>query len=282
MMANENVKFCKRTTPAMNITQHDLTILEQRFRAYTGSFTAGAADPEPYRLKQVHTARVCENIVMLAQSLGLDREIVNTAKAAALVHDTGRFVQFQEFGTFSDARSKNHAALGVRVILAQGMLKGIPRPARQCILRAVALHNRPVLPRHLAPDLSVLSRLLRDADKLDIFKVMLDLYQGPENGRQSFITHDQEDDGTVSGDLAECIIAGQMFGYDKIRTLNDMKLFQIGMIFDLNVPAAFKAVQDRGVVNGILDSMPGFPERDRLVRAMDTYITSGIQADFQG
>ncbi len=47
------------------MTQDDLKTLENRFHAYTAPFVAEALDPEPYKLKQIHTNRVCDNISML-------------------------------------------------------------------------------------------------------------------------------------------------------------------------------------------------------------------------
>jgi len=82
------------------MTDDDFDILEKRFYGYTDGFIARAQDAYPYTLEQEHTLRVCENIFMLAGSLGLGRDEANRAKAAALVHDMGRFPQFGEYGTF--------------------------------------------------------------------------------------------------------------------------------------------------------------------------------------
>ncbi len=258
------------------MTKDDLKTLENRFHAYTAPFVAGAPDPEPYKLKQIHTNRVCDNISMLARSLDLTLPEANIARATALFHDVGRFPQFETYGTFSDPLSKNHAALSVGVMSKHNLLDGVPDLERQLMLRAVALHNRPRLPAGLEPRLSILARLLRDADKIDIYKVMLELYLSAENGKPSFITHDQKDDGRISGSLINEIMAGKGIHYNRVSTLNDMKLFQISMIYDLNFPAAFVAIRDRQVVQVILDSMPASPKLTALARVMTVYIDKRI------
>ncbi|HCY85548.1 MAG TPA: diguanylate cyclase [Desulfobacteraceae bacterium] len=246
--------------------------LEQQFLAYTSPFIQRADDPEPYIVKQDHTFRVAENMGMLAGSLDLDDRQGCIARAAALLHDLGRFPQFEAWGTFIDRRSVNHAALGLRVIIREGFLGGIPQTERRLILRTVALHNRPRLPRCLPDRLDCLARMLRDADKLDIYRVMLELYQRPVNGQTSFITHDRVDDGKISDDIANDILAGREVRLSRVTTLNDMKLFQLGMLADLNFPAAFRKVQHMGVVRIILGSMPKSP----LLRSLESFMDDRV------
>ena len=78
------------------------------FKSFTSSYIADAVDPEPFQVKIIHTANVCENMKNLAKSLGWSGEKLYLALAAALLHDIGRFPQYKKHGTFSDARSENH------------------------------------------------------------------------------------------------------------------------------------------------------------------------------
>lgn len=247
------------------MTRDELNRLEQRVEAYMAGEIAGAADTSAFTLKRDHTRRVCAHIRLLARSLALPGEAENRAAAAALVHDLGRFPQFRRFGTFSDPQSQNHAALGTGVICRRGVLAEIARREKQLILRAVALHNRPELPENLPRELTLLARMLRDADKMDIFKVMADLYAGPENGGVSFITHHHPDDGNISPDLLAQVASLQRVPYSGVRTLNDMKLFQLSMVFDLNFPAALEQMLDKGRIESIIRSMP----RDNRLAALE-------------
>jgi len=64
----------------------------------------------------------------------------------------------------------------------QGIVEGLHRLERRLILRAVALHNRPRLPKGLEPRLDLLARMLRDADKIDIYRVMKAHYLSAAKG----------------------------------------------------------------------------------------------------
>ncbi len=259
------------------MTEDDLIRVQDRFYTYTNVFVEKAADPYPYILKQEHTMRVCDNIRMLSRSLNLSSNTMCLAVAAAMVHDMGRFPQFDTFGTFADGRSKNHGSLGAKVLVRHDILKGIPKTEKQLILRALVLHNRPRLPLGLESDLDLIARLLRDADKIDIYGVMKDHYQRVESGN-GFITHDLTDDGKVSHDLVMHLLNKQRLDFNRVITLNDMKVFQIGMVFDLNFPATAKAVKDLGIIPAIVFSMPADSLLDELSRTIESYLMT-LSAD---
>ncbi len=259
------------------MTLDEFEQLKNWFYTYTNSFVSEAATPEPYMLKQKHTKRVCDNIDMLSDSLGLSPKERIIAHATALVHDTGRFPQFKTYETFSDPLSKNHAALGVAVLVKEGLPGNIPTAERQLILRAVALHNRPGLPSNLSADLLQVTKLLRDADKIDIYKVMTTLYISRNNERQNFITHNLLNDKKIPLEIVDMIISGQRILYSQVETLNGFKLFQLSMIFDLNFHAAFETIKQQGVVRAILASMPESSHLDVLERVLTDYIDDKIR-----
>ncbi|WP_321413897.1 HD domain-containing protein [uncultured Desulfobacter sp.] len=237
------------------MTREDLLKIEEQFNAYTKPFVDRAKDAYPFVLKQEHTARVCRAMEMLCVSLGLDAPKTARACAAAMVHDMGRFPQFAVFHTYSDALSKNHAALGCREIVRSKILSHLPVTDRQLILRAVALHNRPRLSGKYGRDLNLLARLLRDADKIDIFGVMKDHYLNPDLSH-GFITHDLNDDGKIPETAARELLETRQNDLSYVNTLNSMKVFQAGMVYDLNFPAAAAAVLDLEVIPVLLSGIP--------------------------
>lgn len=249
------------------MTPDDFLEIEKQFYAYTMPFVDRAEDPYPFVLKQEHTTRVCRAMEMLCASLDLDSPTTVRACAAAMVHDMGRFPQFAVFHTFSDARSKNHAALSCREIVRSNILSRLSATDRQLILRAVALHNRPRLSAKLGGDLNLLARLLRDADKIDIFYVMKDHYLNPDSSH-SFITHDLCDDGKVPEKVALSLLETRQNGLRHVNTLNGMRVFQAGMVYDLNFPAAAAAILDLEVIPVVLGGIPASDLITRLEQAL--------------
>lgn len=258
------------------MTADEYEKLKNWFYTYTSLFIAEAEDPAPYLLKQNHTERVCDNIDNLSNSMELGQNEKGLARATALLHDIGRFSQFQIYGTFSDPLSKNHAALGVRIITKNGLLVNLSDIDRCLIIRAVALHNQAVIPQTVAPDLLKLIRMLRDSDKIDIYKVMADLYQTSINNRQSYIIHSHPDDKKLPVDLVKQIISGRRINYNQVNTLNGMKLFQLSMIFDLNFPASFAVVKEKDILRIFLKSMPESSDLDTMALFITRYINEKI------
>lgn len=89
------------------------------FEGYVAAYDP--ADPK-IALKVEHTYRVAELAERIAADEGLTAEDVGLAWLCGLLHDIGRFEQVRRYGTFSDARSESHAALGVHVLLDEGHL----------------------------------------------------------------------------------------------------------------------------------------------------------------
>lgn len=245
--------------------------LKDFFSSYACGFVQQADDPEPFNNKITHTANVCENIRLLAESKAWDIENVYKALAAALLHDIGRFSQYQKYGTFSDARSENHGTLGAKIIKQQDLLKSLERSEQLQIIKAVALHNAFGLPPDLDAETRELTRMVRDADKLDIYRVMIELYNDRQPGRTSFITHHLPDDGRLSPGLIKTIENRQLIDSRHVKTLNDMRLLQISWIFDLNFPVSLQQVYQRGYISSVLSTLPPSKERDRVGNAAADY-----------
>nr|WP_321402976.1 HD domain-containing protein [uncultured Desulfobacter sp.] len=249
------------------MTHDDFLKIEKQFYVYTKPFVERAKDAYPFVLKQEHTARVCRAMEMLCRSLDLDCPTTARACAAAMVHDMGRFPQFALFHTYSDARSKNHAALGCREIMRSKILSHLSVTDRRLILRAVALHNRPRLSGTYGRDLALLARLLRDADKIDIFGVMKDHYLNPDAGH-GFITHDLHDDGEIPQTTVRELLETRQNDLSHVNTLNSMRVFQAGMVYDLNFPAAAAAILNLEVIPILLGGIPPSKLIIRLEQAL--------------
>ena len=152
--------------------------LRDWFEDYVTQFSSD--DPilqENMDLKAEHTRRVCEVIMDIGASLDLSEEELCIAEAAALLHDIGRFEQYSRYRTFSDYRSEDHAALGVKIIQANRVLDGLEPAVADIIVRAVQYHNRVTLPVGEEERCLFSLKLLRDADKVDIWRVVTEYYQ---------------------------------------------------------------------------------------------------------
>lgn len=232
--------------------------LNTRFQEYVRRFSSDdPAVQENIDLKAEHTRRVCEAVRDIGSSLDLSEDDLCLAEAAGLLHDIGRFVQYSRYRTFSDHRSENHALLGVEVIEADRFLEGLESSAAHIVLRAVECHNRAALPAGEEERCLFFLKLLRDADKVDIWRVVTEYYQNSGARRNRSIELDLPDIEKISDKVYEDLIEGRPARMADLRTLNDFKLLQIGWIYDVNFHRTFRIVRERKYLETIRDAISG-------------------------
>jgi hypothetical protein len=237
--------------------QVQLDELQRWFDSYVQTFND--IEEEGFRnilLKVEHTRKVCEVMALLAAGEGLTPEDSRTAAAVALLHDVGRFPQFRRWRTFRDSDSDNHARLGIEVIREQGILAGLPAAERLLIEEAVRFHNLLALPLRFRSPTSLFIRLIRDADKLDIWRVFLDYFSLPDDQRPSAVTLGFPDLPGVSPACVRELAAGRVIRLEDVRVLNDFKLLQISWVYDLNFRSSYRLLQQRGHIQALAATIP--------------------------
>jgi hypothetical protein len=128
--------------------RNQLNTLKRKFLDYSDNFIAKADNPDPFILKKQHTFRVCEEILYLGKKLLLPEQDLVLAEAIALLHDIGRFIQLEKYGTFLDRISENHAKLGLGVIDEQKLLDLCNKEEANIIKEAVGFHNAATTPKN--------------------------------------------------------------------------------------------------------------------------------------
>ncbi|MDM7925670.1 MAG: HD domain-containing protein [bacterium] len=228
------------------------------FDEYVQSFAdAGGRDPGPIDLKKRHTLRVCGEITGIGRSIGLNREELRFAETIALLHDIGRFEQYAAFGTFADRKSVNHAELGVQVIRKTGILNGLSGAVVSAVETAVSCHNKADLPAELDGRDRTFALTLRDADKLDIWKVVTDYYSQRDGSRDTTIELDLPDTPGVSEAVVKDLTERRFVRSEHVRNLNDFKLLQIGWVFDIHFEYTVRRLKEKRYLELIRAVLPG-------------------------
>lgn len=249
------------------ITKDHLIKFEKWFAEYLRPFEEGDEEVRRNtRLKKEHTRRVRAEIIGLGRELGLKEEDLLIADLLALFHDLGRFEQYFRYRTFVDRDSEDHAALGVRILKEHRVLAGLEERTREMIRKAISYHNRASLPEEESPECLFFTRLLRDADKIDIWKVVTDYYQRSDRARDRAIELDLPDTPGFSPEVGEALLRKEIVRADRLRNLNDFKLLQVGWIYGLNFPPSFARVRRRGYLEIIRRHLPRTEEIDRVFR----------------
>ncbi|SDB12939.1 HDIG domain-containing protein [Desulfonatronum thiosulfatophilum] len=216
-------------------------------------------------LKLDHCLRVFQEAESIAMEEKLEPDAVRVTLWAALFHDVGRFPQYLAYKTFDDRKSVDHGRLGVRVLKKHGFLEGLSAQTQKAVRTAIILHNKRFLSASLPEWAAVPARVVRDADKLDIYKILLQ-HLRPDAANNPVVTMDLRDEPEVyNEELVRQILDGELGDYSRMQTLNDFRLLLCSWVYDLNFSATKKAVIQRGYLDELLSGLPDTP-RIRQVR----------------
>lgn len=241
------------------------------FERFTATYLDG-----PHRvmldLKRHHSLCVLEQSAALAHMEGFTGDISRSALLAALYHDVGRFPQMIRWQTFSDAISENHGYLGVRVVKREKMLDNESDRVRQMVLTAIALHNRYVLPVRLADPFLTVVRIVRDADKLDIMRIMAEHLAGLAPSDE-VVLHVRNEPDKWSPQVAAMVLQGKVPGYKDLVYVNDFRILLGSWMEDLHFASAKRQMAKSGHVQTVLAGLPDVPE----LRCIRDYLSERIE-----
>ncbi len=258
--------------------QSELHNLRQWFSEYCRSFYSDEpADQKNIVTKEEHTYRVCVNMAEIALHLRLDEHRTALAGAIALFHDVGRFIQYQRYRTFRDSISANHAALGAGVLTQHNVLADLPDRERKLILRAVTLHNVFEIPVGIDEKDLLFVKMVRDADKLDIWRIFIEYYASKEEDRASAVGLGLPDTPDYSPDVMASLFQRQMVHLTALRTLNDFRLLQLAWIFDLNFVRSFQLVIERSIIDGLAATLPKTDDIGEVIDVIRRYVDSKLR-----
>jgi putative nucleotidyltransferase with HDIG domain len=247
------------------------------FAGYVQKFKSGNPEWQPnIILKEKHTILVCKEILGIGRKIGLSNEDLRLAEVVALFHDIGRFEQFARYQTFVDRNSVNHAMLGVKILKETGVLNRLDKSLRDLILRVILYHNRFALPQKGSEKCLLFAKLLRDADKLDIWRVLTDYYRQENGRRNAAIELDLPDTPGISSDVYKDLMDRRVVNFAHLKNLNDFKLLQIGWIYDINFMQTLQDVQERGYLEMIRDVLPKSEKIAEIFNVLQAYINEQI------
>lgn len=238
---------------------------KQDFFRYARSHYGG--DPEkdaPLEMKVEHTLNVLAIAEELAgsESAFSEHSAARALRLSALFHDVGRFSQYTRYHTFSDADSCNHGLLGVRVMREQGFLNREPEDMQRLVFSAVAAHNRLNVPKAYSGRVLNVLYGLRDADKLDILRVLADNLE-PGQGNDTVLLHLEDAPEAWSEPVLKAFEEGRVALYTDMRYRNDFRILLCTWLHELHFATSFRIAGREGYFNRIVAGLAAVPEIQR-------------------
>jgi putative nucleotidyltransferase with HDIG domain len=243
-----------------------------KFDEYIDSFSGLSMEQQTnFAIKKDHSLRVAEIATWLADKLKLTEVEKSLAFAIGLFHDIGRFKQLVEFDTFNDAKSVDHADYSVQVLKEGSFLEGLSEKQIEMLLTAIEFHNKREIPKTLTEEGLLFAKIIRDADKLDIFKVITDYYANSKATPNHTLTWEMPKGNSISTGVAKQILSGILVSKDKIENEMDIKIMQLSWVYDINFKATFEAIVQKRFLEKIYNSMSKNDQVIEIYRKVKVY-----------
>lgn len=228
------------------MNQAELEYLNSWLEPYAKGFLSGDTEIDTHiQFKIDHTYRVRDNSLALAASLDLSPHNLRIAEVIGLLHDVGRFEQFTKYRTFRDAISEDHAELGLKVLASHQVLSGLADGEKVIVETAIKYHNKYLLPQLSSADQLMFCKLIRDADKLDIFAQLV-----------NEVSENCPDREEYSPKVIESILEGRGVPFTDVQTSGDLKLARLAWVLDINYGLTLKKIRDMRYLERMVAQSP--------------------------
>lgn len=250
---------------------------------------------EKIKLKIDHTYRVAGLCQRIAESLCLSEPDVDIAWLLGMLHDIGRFEQIRRFGTFNDAQSVDHAEFGADLLFKEGLIRKfaegyyeeceLAEPENQedeqiiknnehhnkdtgLLEMAIRQHNKYRVKEDLTERQRMFCDILRDADKVDIFKVNADI---PMEIIYD-VTTEELKNGIITKEVLESFYKKETVLKSVRRSAVDHIVGHISLLFELVYKESYRQAKEQGYVYKLLDFKSDVPEVNAEFDDMRKYV----------
>ena len=226
----------------------DLEKCKKEFLKYTEKFDF---EKEGIKRKQLHSLRVMEECKKVAKALKLNKEEIELAELIGLLHDIGRFEQYNRENEQCNEMLLDHANLGVEVLVKDDYIKKYidDKYYIPIILKAIKNHNKLKIEDDLNEEELLYAKIIRDADKLDIFYEGVEIYWNTKKEKENI------ENSKISSKIEEQLKNEKQvkkLGNERNDTVDSL-LMLLSYIYDINFRETLEIIDKENYVNKILN-----------------------------
>lgn len=249
---------------------------EKEFLKYVNKFDL---KDEATNRKKWHSFRVMENSEILAQKLKLNQEEAEVAKLIGLLHDIGRFEQYEKAKKFLNEEKFDHGNYGEFLLKQNNYIEKYISDKKYIpiILKAVKNHNKYKIEEELTEKEEMFCKLIRDADKLDILYETVCIYWKSEKEVKNI------ENSKISPKIKEQLKKQEEIkrqGNEKFDSADHL-LIILSFIYDINFKETFEIIENQQYINKMLRRFD-FKDKEtkekmkEIEKEIEQYINSNI------
>ena len=223
----------------------DLEKAKEEFIKYVSNYDESI---EQIKRKKEHSFRVMQLSTQIAQSLNLTQDGVELATLIGLLHDIARFEQYTIYKTFRDVDSIDHGDYGEKILKQNEYIRKYIDISDydNIIFKAIRNHNKFEVEKNLTQEEEIFAKIIRDADKLDIFYEASEMFW---KDAKKLV-----ENSTLTPEVEEQFIKRNTIERKKEVKSNqlDKMVEAISFIFDVNFTKSFHIIKENDYINKII------------------------------
>lgn len=205
------------------------------------------------KLKFDHTLRVADVCERIARSLDLTDFEISYCWVMGLLHDIARFEQVKQYNTFKDNLSFPHAIYGCDLLFKERLIDQFFPNAGDfdfsLLEKAIRCHSDYVVPENYNKIEHLFSDILRDADKIDIIKVITETPMEVIFGASKEVVEQQTFTSAILDEFKKHRTIPRSIGKKNIDYYPGFASF----VFELVLPESKKILVEQGYIFKFLD-----------------------------
>lgn len=224
----------------------DIKKAEEEFNKYTSVYDMSNHNIER---KYWHSYRVMEESKYIAENIHLEKDQIELVSLIGLLHDIGKFEQIKKYGTFRDLPSVDHGDLGVQILQENDLIRKFVSNDEydDIIMKAIKNHNKFSIEEGLKEEYLLHSKIIRDADKLDIF------YEGVEIFWRDPKEIQEIENSVMKNSYYNNFVEGKVIKKQVDQNKLESLIVFVSFIYDLNFKASFMKLKREDYINKILN-----------------------------
>lgn len=222
----------------------DLNKARETYEKYLSNYDLNI---DKIKSKVEHSYRVAKISRTIAKDMNLDEEKQQLAELIGLLHDIGRFKQYETFKNYKVISQFDHGDYGAE-LLKNEIRKYIETSKYDSIIiKAVKNHNKYKIEGNLTDEELFFSELIRDADKIDILYECENIFW---KGKEELINQ-----SILSNEIYKQFKKQELIKIEKDRNYNtiDDMLITLAYTFDINFKESYKYIKEQNYINKIME-----------------------------
>lgn len=221
-----------------------------KFKEYTSNYDMSIME---ISLKYHHSFAVMDLMGEVAFRLNLDKEMIELARVIGLLHDIGRFEQFNKYHILSDEYS-DHADESVEYLFDKGHIREFLKEDKydNIIKHAIQYHNKLEIDEHL-DDLELLFvKMIRDMDKVDCYKQFAVHFDNIFNAEE------------VTKEVLETFQKEKLIDNNIVKSKSDSTIMHLAFLFDINFDESYDILVETDNFDLYLGTVDVFENSEKL------------------